>query len=67
MRSDMATDFASWQHSNLAALAADMQRQDAERLALIRELCGVIESLCDEFCKQPVRLEAYRRAMETIK
>jgi hypothetical protein len=60
-------DFTSWQHSNLVAFATDMQRQDEERLALIRELCGVIESLCSNDCKLPVRNEVYRRAMDAIK
>ena len=65
-RSDMA-DFSSWAQPNLAAFAADMQQQDQERKVLIAALCRVISELCDNDCKKPERIAAYRDAMEVIK
>jgi hypothetical protein len=60
-------DFASWPQPNLASLAYDMQQQDQERKVLIAALCHAIQSLCDNDCKKPEKIAAYRDAVELLK
>jgi hypothetical protein len=67
-------DFQTWEQSTLAKFAEDSQaeivrlnNQDCARLQTISELLCVIEQLCDEFCKYPVRIDAYVRGKEAIK
>jgi hypothetical protein len=60
-------DFSSWSQPTLAAFAADMQQQDQERKVLIAALCHAIESLCDNDCKKPEKIAAYRDAVELLK
>jgi len=62
----MAT-FETWSQPTLAKLAADQQAEAAMLRAIIAELAKEYAALCDQFCKVPVRNEAYLAAMDAIK
>ena len=70
----MKATFDTWSQPNLANLAADQQAEIvrlnnelAATLAVLKGLAEAFEIECDHFCKQPVRNEAYRSAMEALK
>ena len=46
----------------LLAEIVRLNNQDCERLRMIRSLCTEIDALCHTFCKDPNKIEAYKKA-----